>query len=204
MSDERQKESEKRAGRREAIKNRQNAARLEEERRLEIERFLAVQALANSEELAGKAIVCAVMMMKQEAINVAFGGGAYVTPPHSIGDALSTSSVTSTSNGRPPALEPNTDVVHAPALGTHGRGGASLSRFGDLRPTLGSAGPDINLNRTPSTGCATPAGSKKLHRISTADMPRAVNLFDDMPEHAQAPTDEVMAHLTCQLSLPVG
>jgi hypothetical protein len=50
---------EKRAGRREAIKNRQNVARLEEERRLETKRFLAAQALANSEELAGKAL-CAL------------------------------------------------------------------------------------------------------------------------------------------------
>jgi hypothetical protein len=42
-----------------------------------------------------------------------------------------------------------------------------------------------------------------LH-MSTADMPRAVNLFDEMPDHAGAPTDVVMAHRTCQLPLPVG
>jgi hypothetical protein len=35
-------------------------------------------------------------------------------------------------------------------------------------------------------------------------MPREVNLFDDMPEHARAPTEEVMAHPTCQLSLLAG
>jgi hypothetical protein len=96
MPDERRKESEKRAGLREAVKNRQNAARIEEECRLETERFLAAQALANSKELAGKAAVRAVMMMKQEAINVAFGGVASVPPLHSVGGALSTSSVTST------------------------------------------------------------------------------------------------------------
>jgi hypothetical protein len=61
------------------------------------------------------------MIVKQEAINVAFGGAASVPPPHSIGGALSTSSVTSTPSGRPPALDPNTPVVHAPALGAHDR-----------------------------------------------------------------------------------
>jgi hypothetical protein len=118
-SDERRKESEKRAGRREAVKNRQNEARLEKERRLETEQFLAAQALANSEEMAGKAVVRVAMMMKQEAINVAFGGGgASVPPPHSVSGALSTSSVTLTPSGLPPVLEPNTSVAHAPALGT--------------------------------------------------------------------------------------
>jgi hypothetical protein len=38
------------------------------------------EALANSEELAGKAAVRTVMMMKQEAINVEFGGVASVPP----------------------------------------------------------------------------------------------------------------------------
>jgi hypothetical protein len=58
----------------------------------------------------------------------------------------------------------------------------ALSRFGDLRPTLsGSAGPAIDLNR-PSIGDTTPAGAKKPHCISSADIPRVVNLFDDMPE----------------------
>jgi hypothetical protein len=104
-------------------------------------------------------------------------------------------------SGRPPALEPNTLVTHAPALGAHDRGGVALSRFGDLRPPLGSAGPGIDFNRTPSIGCGTPAGSKKPLRMS---MPRAVNLFDEMPDHAGAPTDEVMAHPSCQLPLPVG
>jgi hypothetical protein len=95
-------------------------------------------------------------------------------------------------------------VAHDPVLGAHVRGGAALSRFGDLRPPSGSTGPGINLKRTPSTGCATPVGSKKPRRMSTADMPRVVNMFDDMPDHARAPADEVMAHPTCQLPLPVG
>jgi hypothetical protein len=42
-------------------------ALLDEERRQETERFLAKQFLANSEELAGKAAMCVVMLMKQEA-----------------------------------------------------------------------------------------------------------------------------------------
>jgi hypothetical protein len=114
------------------MRNRQNAARLDEECRQETERFLAAHSLANSEELAGKAAARAIMMMKQEAINVAFGGVASMPPSCGIGGTLSTISVTSTPSGRPPALELNTHVVHAPALGAHGRGGVPLSRFGDL------------------------------------------------------------------------
>jgi hypothetical protein len=64
--------------------------------------------------------------------------------------------------------------------------------------------PAIDLNRTPSTGDTTPVGAKKPRRISTIDVPRTINLFDDMPEQARAPTKEVMAHPTCQLSLLVG
>jgi hypothetical protein len=45
----------------------------------------------------------------------------------------------------------------------------------------GSAGLAIDLNR-PSIGDTTPAGAKKPHCISSADIPRVVNLFDDMPE----------------------
>jgi hypothetical protein len=130
--DERKKESEKRADRRAAMRNRQNTAQLDEERWQETQRFLAAQALANNEELAGKATACAVMMMKQEAINVAFGGVASLPLPCGVGGALSTSSVTSTPSGRPPALELNTPVAHAPALGAHGRGGVPLSRFSDF------------------------------------------------------------------------
>jgi hypothetical protein len=121
-----------------------------------------------------------------------------------VGGALSTSSVTSALSGRPPVLEPNTPIAHAPALGAHGRGGVALSRFGDLRPPSGSAGPDIDLNRTPLTGCNTPAGLKKPHRMSTANKPRAVNLFDEMLGHARVPTDEVMAHPSCKFPLPVA
>jgi hypothetical protein len=134
--DEWRKESEKRTSERVAVRNRQNVARLNEERRLEIERFLTTQALANSEELAGKAAICAVMMMKQEAINVAFGIVTSLPPSCAIDGALSRSSVTSTPSGRPPALELNMPIVHAPALGAHGRGGVPLSQFGDLRPPL--------------------------------------------------------------------
>jgi hypothetical protein len=134
MPDERRNESEKHAGRRVAVRNRQNAARLNEERRQETERFLTAQALANIEELAGKAAMHAVMMMKQEAINVAFGGVASLPPPCVVGGALSTSSVTSASSGCPPALELNMPVAHAPALGAHDRDGIPPSRLGDLRP----------------------------------------------------------------------
>jgi hypothetical protein len=83
---------------------------------------------------------------------VAFGGVASLPPSSIFGGALSTSSVTSTLSGHPPALEPNTPVAHAPALGAHGRGGIALSLFGDLCPPSGSAGPSINVNRTLSTG----------------------------------------------------
>jgi hypothetical protein len=74
--------------------------------------------LANSEELSGKAVARAVMMMKQEATNVAFDDIASLALSCAIGGALSTSSVTSTPRGRPPALEINTPVAYAPALGT--------------------------------------------------------------------------------------
>jgi hypothetical protein len=40
------------------------AARLEEERWQETERYLAAQALANSEDLAGKVVMRVIMMMK--------------------------------------------------------------------------------------------------------------------------------------------
>jgi hypothetical protein len=75
-------------------------------------------------------------------------------------------------------------------------GGVPLSRFGDLRPPSGSPGLGIDLNRTPSTGCGTPAALKKPRRMCTANMTWAVNLFDEM----SAPTDEVMAHPSCQLA----
>jgi hypothetical protein len=131
---------------------------------------------------------------------VAFSGVASLPPSCAVSGALSTSLVTSTPSGRPPALELNTPVVHAPALGTHGRGDVLLSRFGDLGPPSVSPGPGLDLNRTPSIGCGTPAGLKKPCRMCNVDMPRVVNLFDEMP----APTEEVMAHLSCQLALPVA
>jgi hypothetical protein len=138
------------------MRNRQNAARLDEEHRQETQRFHAAQALANIEELAGKAVARVVMTMKQEAINVVFGGVASMPPSCGVSGALSTSSVTSTPSGRPPELELNTPAAHAPALGAHGRGGVPLSRFGDFRPPSASTEPGIDLNRTPSTGCGTP------------------------------------------------
>jgi hypothetical protein len=73
MPHKRMIQSKKRAGWREAVKNQALAACLDEERQQETERYLAVQALANSEELAGKPVVCAVMLMKHEALNFAFG-----------------------------------------------------------------------------------------------------------------------------------
>jgi hypothetical protein len=83
--------------------------------------------------------------------------------------------------------------------------GGALSWFRDLHPTLsGSAGLAIDLNRTTSTGHTTPTCAKKPHCISIANMTTAVNLFDDMPEQALAPTEDVMAHPTCQFSLSVG
>jgi hypothetical protein len=41
-------------------------------------REIVAQAATNGEELADKAIVWAVMMMKQEALNMAFDGGIIV------------------------------------------------------------------------------------------------------------------------------
>jgi hypothetical protein len=75
-----------------------------------------MQALANNEELASKAAVRAIMLMKQEALNIAFGSTVSLPPFYSIDGALSTSLVTSTSSRRPP-LKPNTPAAAAPALG---------------------------------------------------------------------------------------
>jgi hypothetical protein len=140
MSYEQKKESEKCAGHRVAMRNRQNAARLDEEHRQETERFLAAHTLVDSEELAGKAATRAIMMMKQEAINVAFGGVASMPPSCAIGDALSTSSVTSTPSGRPPALKLNTPVAHAPALGAHGRAASRSPGLATSDPPRGCQG----------------------------------------------------------------
>jgi hypothetical protein len=107
--------SEKRAGRCEASKNHVLDARINEERRQETKRYLTTQALANSKDLAGKAAVRAIMLMKQEALNIAFGGAASVPPPHLVTGALSTSSVMLTQSSRPP-LEPGMFGVHAPSL----------------------------------------------------------------------------------------
>jgi hypothetical protein len=121
------------------------AAHLNEEHLQETECYLDMQALANSKELASKAIVCAVMLMKQEALNIAFGSASSMPPPYPIASALSTSSVMSTLSGHPP-LQPRTPGPHAPSLGTHARTGSMLSRLGELRPTsLESAGSAIDL-----------------------------------------------------------
>jgi hypothetical protein len=138
--------SEKRASQREAAKKRLLAARLDEERRQETERYLIVQALANSEELAGNAVMWAIMRMKHEALNVVFGGAVFVAPPHPLAGAFSTISVTSTLSGRPP-LAPRMPGAHAPSPGAHARTVGMLSRLDELRPlSLESAVQAIDLN----------------------------------------------------------
>jgi hypothetical protein len=132
-TDERKAESKKRANRREVAKNCVLDACLNGERRLETERYIAVQALANSEELVGKAAVHAVMMMKQEALKVAFGRVVSV-PSHPMAVSSLTSSITSTPSGRPP-LKPRTPSPHAPLQGTQARAGGALSRLAQHRPS---------------------------------------------------------------------
>jgi hypothetical protein len=127
-------ESEKRASRRQAIKKHVLAARLDEKHRQDTERYLAVQALANSEELAGKAVLQAIMLMKNEALNVVFSGAISVPPPHPMACAFSTILVTSTPSGRPP-IAPRTTGMHAPSPDAHARTGDTLSRLGELRPS---------------------------------------------------------------------
>jgi hypothetical protein len=63
-----------------------------------------MQALANNVELAGKASVRAVMLIKQEDLNVAFGGTAGVPP-----------------------LEPRMLGTQTPSLGPHVRTSGALS-----------------------------------------------------------------------------
>jgi hypothetical protein len=125
-TDERKAESKKRANRREVAKNCVLDACLNGERRLETERYIAAQALANSEELVGKAAVRAVMMMKQEALKVAFGR-AVSMPPHPM-------AISSLTSGRPP-LKPRTPSPHAPLQGTQARAGGALSRLAQHRPS---------------------------------------------------------------------
>jgi hypothetical protein len=104
-----------------------------------------------------------------------------VPPPNPVAGALSTSSVMSTPSGRPP-LEPRTPGAHTPSLGAHARSGGTLFRLGVLWHTSSeSVGPASNLNRTPSTCDTIPACAKKPPCISPANMPRAVNLYDEMP-----------------------
>jgi hypothetical protein len=199
--DERRIESEKRAGRREAIKICQQAARLDEERRQETERYLAAQALANSKELAGKAAVHAVMLMKQEALNVAFGGAASVPPPHSVAGASSTSSVTSTLSGRPP-LEPNTPGAHSPALGAHAMTGGALP-VARLPPDV------VRVSRAchrPQPDTVDRGHHPGMRKEASPHLYKkhAEGLFDNVPEQVPTPTKEVMAHPPCQSSLPVG
>jgi hypothetical protein len=174
---------------REAVKNRQNAARLEEERRQETERFLTAQALANNEELAGKAVVRTVMMMKQEALNIAFGGASSLPPPHSVGGVLSTSSVTSTPSRRPP-LEARAQHSCRRCSCT-GRPRSDWRRALPVwRPLPDIVGVDRAYHRPqPDTidKGHHPEGPKKPRRISTADMSRAVNMFDKMPSRLGRP-----------------
>jgi hypothetical protein len=158
--------------------------------------------LANSEELAGKPVVCAVMLMKHEALNFAFGVPVLCllpTPSRSI-DKLGHIDT----DGHAP-LEPWMPSPHAPLLDAHARNGGTLSRLSELRPTSSeSAWPVVDLNRTPSTGDTTPACAKKPRHITITDMPRAVNLFDEMHEEALVPTDEVMPFplVNCHCRLP--
>jgi hypothetical protein len=88
MPDKRKIKSEKRASQREATKKRVLAARLNEERRQETERYLIVQDLGNSEELGGKAVLQVVMLMKNEVLKVVFGGAVSVPPNHSVAVAF--------------------------------------------------------------------------------------------------------------------
>jgi hypothetical protein len=158
-------------------------------------RYLATQALDNSEELAGKAAVRAIMLMKLEAANIMFGGATYVPLAYPVAGALSTSSVMSTLSDCP-SLVPTTPGAHAPSVGAHARTGGVLSRLGELRLTSSEVtGPAINLNGKSSIGDTTPTCTKKPHCISPADMPRVVNLFDEMPEQVPVPTGGVMSFL---------
>jgi hypothetical protein len=113
--DKRKIESEKRTGQREAAKNPMLAARL-------VEELPRCATLANIEDLASKAAVRVIMLMKQEALDIVFGGAASMPPPHSIADALSTNSIMSTPSGHP-SLEPRMPGVQASLLGTHTRTG---------------------------------------------------------------------------------
>jgi hypothetical protein len=91
--------------------------------RQEIDRYVAVQAVANIEKLADKTDMWAIVMMKQEAPNVAFGRDIVVPP---MVDASSTSSVTSTPSRRAP-LEPRMHGAQTLSLGAHLRIG--MTRF---------------------------------------------------------------------------
>jgi hypothetical protein len=99
MTEERWTESTKHAGRREAAKARKAAVKLEEEWLRTNDRIITQRQHANGKLLAHKAAQQAIMMMKQEALNVAFGHGVVI--PLAAG-ASSTSSITSTPSGRPP------------------------------------------------------------------------------------------------------
>jgi hypothetical protein len=74
--EERWTESSKQARRREAAKARKAAAKLKEERLRTNGCIITERHHANGELLAHKAAQQAVMMMKLEALNVAFGHGA--------------------------------------------------------------------------------------------------------------------------------
>ena len=169
--EERKIESEKRASRRAAKKNREEAARLELERRQAELIYRQAMVAASKEDLVHGAAERAVLILKHEAIVSTYGCG------QAGSETLSTSSVTSTPGG-PPQLEPRTPGPHTPSPANQGRGLVGLSRLGDPRQTSsGSGEKSIDLNRDFE---ATPLASKRARRISGEDLPPAVNPFDGM------------------------
>jgi hypothetical protein len=111
------------------------------------------------------------MMMKQEALNVAYGHA--VVLPLAAGTS-SGSFVTSTLSGRPPLQS-----MLSQHGGGNGKARCALSRLDDPHATsLDTSGQSIYLNRTPTTGLSTPAGLNKQRLISAADMPPPANPFN--------------------------
>jgi hypothetical protein len=149
MAEERQVKSDKRVGRREAVRARAAIAKLEEERLKENDRIISQRQHANGELPAQKAAQQAIMMMKQEALNVAFGHGV-VIPLGGQGHAVAGASLVP--SGRPP-VQPR---PHMPSQGGgHDSVGCALSRLGVPGVmSLCTSGKGIDLNHTPTTGRA--------------------------------------------------
>jgi hypothetical protein len=178
-SEEQKAKSEKCAGRREATRIHVFTTRLDEEQRQVNDHYLFAQATANSEELAEKAAARVVMLMKQEALNVAFDDGA-VIPGQPVAGVSSTSSVTSTPSGRPPP-EPRTPSGRPPPEPKDWWRALPVGRALADVVGVGRACHAIDLNQTSMAGDTTLAWGKKQQRISVAAMPPGVNLFDGMP-----------------------